>query len=75
MNIKQFDILQYLAGHEGFISPTVIGVTVGGRPYSSASGWASSTLKRMQTKNWVLRNKRGHWALSGKGRMALINEM
>ena len=79
MNVKQYAILQYLLlkwGQEsgGYVSPTEVGMKVGEKPYETASSWASPTLKTMQKKNWVIRNKRGHYAITGKGRMVLENE-
>lgn len=78
MNAKQYSILQYLLlkwGQEsGYVSPTEIGMKVGEKPYEKASSWASPTLKLMQKKNWVIRNKRGHYSITGKGRMALERE-
>jgi len=58
-------IVHYLADkHPEFISPTEIGVEVGGKTKSGLtrhSAWASPKLKKLVRWGYVVRNSRGHY--------------
>jgi len=75
MTSKEEAILGYLVAEGGYVSPTRVGIDVGGKPPQTASAWASLTLLRMAKKLWVHRGPRGHYAATRKGQDALIRNI
>jgi DNA-binding MarR family transcriptional regulator len=71
---KQMSVLNYLwmvnlrpPGDPKVVSPTEVGMKVGGRSYEKASSWASPTLKRMVVKGLVHRTKDAKYGITDAG--------
>ena len=58
---KEEKILNYLRHFEEFIKPTELGEEIFGKPYSSASSFASPICQRLVEKGLVERNTMGHY--------------
>lgn len=52
-------VYSYLQNYAFWTSPTLIGMEVGDKKYTSASSWASPICKRLVEKGYAERNKKG----------------
>jgi len=67
---KDRDVANFLKQRKGFLTPTEIGMKLGGHNANSATAWACRSLNKLQSIGAVERNEKGHYRWSGLGESA-----
>lgn len=62
---KDRAVLNFIKKQNGFVSPTEIGMKIGGHNNNSASTWACRSLNKLMSLEMVNRNKFGHYKFVG----------